>query len=256
MIRVWLAFVFIGFIGIGLAFADKNSTTSSASVEKIPHTTDSLSIEFSANFQSRHVWRGSLTCNAWNIQPTFNVSKRNFLFGAWAAYTVNNSYAEVDLYASYSHGPFTVSILDYFCPNENLRFNRFFDINQSTTQHTIDITVSFDGTKRFPFTLMASTLVWGDDLNPATGKNFFSTYLEAGYSWQRTPAQKFDFLVGFTPFNGYYADKASVVAVGVGINQSIKINDHLKLPIFGKLLVNPYSQNIFFVFGFTLGKEI
>ncbi len=231
---------------------DNDTHAAVVPVDNIPHTTDSLSIELSANFQSRHIWRGSLTCDSWNLQPTFNVSKDNFLLGAWAVYTVNNSYAEVNLYASYSLGSFTFSLLDYYCPTETVRFNRFFDLKQSTTQHTIDATLSFDGTDKLPFTLMVSTMLWGEDLDPVTADNYYSTYLEAGYSWRRTANQHFDFSAGITPFNGYYADGFNVVSLSASMHQTLKINDSFNLPIFGKLILNPYTENLFFVFGLTL----
>lgn len=234
---------------------DKDLASVSVPADHIPHATDSLSVDLSATILARHVWRGSLTCDAWNMQPSFNVSKRNFLVGAWAAYTVDNSYAEVDIYASYSLGSFTFSVLDYFCPNETLRFNRFFDLDQSTTQHTLDATLSFDGTEKLPITLMVSTLLWGDDLNPNNGRNYYSTYIEAGYTWERTAYQHFDFSVGHTPYRGYYANTFSVVSVGAGVTQTIKISESFSLPIFGKLILNPYTENLFFVFGLTLQRS-
>jgi hypothetical protein len=250
-----LAFLAISIWAGAAVDSDKDNASTSVPADHIPHTTDSLLVELTASFQSRHIWRGSLTCDAWNIQPSFNISKNNFLVGAWAAYTVDNSYAEVDVYASYSIGNLTFSLLDYFCPNETIRFNRFFDLNQSTTQHTVDATISFDGTKQVPFSLMVSTLLWGDDLNPATGKNYYSTYIEAGYNWSRTATQDYQFFVGLTPYRGYYADSFNIVGVGAGVNQKIKITDSFSLPVFGKLILNPYTENLFVVFGFSLQKS-
>lgn len=221
-------------------------------VEKIPIVSDTLKFEFSANFQSRHIWRGSLTCSTWNIQPTVNYSKNNFLAGIWGAYTVDNSYAEVDLYVAYTIGDFTLALLDYFCPNESQKFNRLFDFNKTTTQHTVDLTLSFNGTETFPIRFMASTLLWGDDINPSNGNNYYSTYLEAGFIWERNPSQKFDFFMGATPFKGYYAETFNLVSLGASINQNIIASKELTIPAFGKLIVNPYSENIFFVFGLTL----
>lgn len=235
--------------------AKGNSTNLSSlvePVERVPQTSDTLKIDFSANFQSRHIWRGTLTCDAWNVQPTVNFSNKNFLVGAWGAYTVNNSYAEIDLYIAYSVGNFTIALLDYFCPNENQRFNRLFDFNKLTTQHTFDLTLSFEGTRKFPIKFMASTLLWGDDINPTTGNNYFSTYLETGFYWERNSSQKFDFFVGATPFKGYYAKSFNIVSLGASINQYISVSDDLTIPIFGKLIVNPYTENIFLVFGLTL----
>jgi hypothetical protein len=219
---------------------------------KATHTTDSLSLEFSASFQNRHIWRGSLTCSAWNIQPTINLSKNNFLIGAWSAYTVDNSYAEVDLYISYSIGRLNIAVLDYFCPNETAAFNRLFDFNQRTTQHTVDVTLTYEISKKFPLSLMASTLVYGDDLNPKTGKNYFSTYVEASYIWTKKPKHQIETSIGFTPFEGYYASSLNVVNIGLSITKNLAITESFQLPVFGKLIVNPYSENIYFVFGLSI----
>jgi len=220
--------------------------------EKIPPATDTLSLEFSASFQSRHVWRGTLTCKAWNIQPTINVSRKNFLLGTWAAYTVDNSYAEVDLYLSYTIGSFSFAVLDYFCPDENQQFNRLFDFKQPSTKHTIDATLSFNGTDNFPLQIMASTLIYGDDLEPISGKNYFSTYVEANYTLERSPDQRFDFFVGFTPYKGYYANSFNLVNAGFSINQSLMVTETFQIPVFGKFCFNPYKESIHFVFGISI----
>ncbi len=221
--------------------------------DKLPKATDSLSFDFSANIQSRHVWRGTLTCSAWNVQPTVNLSKGNFLVGAWAANTFDSSYSEFDLYVSYTIGGFTIALLDYFCPDETLAFNRLFDFNQPTTQHTVDATLTYNGPDQFPITIMASTLIWGDDLDDE-GNNYFSTYIEAGYSLKPWVNTQFDLIAGFTTHNGYYAQGANMVNLGLQFEQPLLISDKFTLPIFGKIHVNPYTENIYFVFGFTLGS--
>jgi hypothetical protein len=220
--------------------------------ERITHTSDSLSFEFSTSFQTRHIWRGSLTCSAWNIQPSFNLSKKNFLIGAWGAYTIDNSYSEVDLYISYSLGPFNLAVLDYFCPNETVRFNRLFDFNQRTTQHTIDVSLTFEGTKKLPLRIMASTLVYGDDLNPRTGENYYSTYIETAYSFKQNPNRQTEIFLGFTPFEGYYANTLYITNLGFSISQTIKKTENFELPIFGKLILNPFTENLYFVFGLSI----
>jgi hypothetical protein len=223
--------------------------------DRITHTTDSLSFEFSASFQTRHIWRGTLTCNTWNIQPTFNISKKNFLIGAWGAYTVDNSYSEVDLYISYTLGPLNIAILDYFCPNEYATFNRLFDFNQKTTQHTIDLALTYEGTNKFPLRIMASTLVYGDDLNPQTGKNFFSTYIETAYTFKQNPVRQTEIFLGLTPFQGYYAKSMNITNIGVSFTQTLKKTASYELPIFGKLIVNPYTENLYFVFGISISTH-
>ena len=221
--------------------------------DKIHQPSDTLRFDLSADFRSRHIWRGSLTCSAWSIQPTMNLSKSNFLIGAWGAYTVDNSYTELDLYFSYTAGPFTVGFLDYFCPDETERFNHVFDYSSSSTKHTLDATFSFNGTKKFPLSVMASTLLYGDDKNPENGKNYYSTYIEAAYHLKANDKLEFDFHTGFTPFEGYYAPSANVVSCGIAATQKLALTPKLNFPITGKLILNPYTQNIYFVFGISVG---
>lgn len=245
--------LFVLFAGISFSNASPTNTNTETH-DKIPVATDTLSIHLSANIQSRHLWRGSVTCSAWNIQPTATASKRNFLVGFWGAYTVNNSYSEVNLYGSYTLRRFSVAVLDYFCPDETLKFNRLFDTNQKTTQHTVDATLTYNGTRKLPISIMISTLVWGDDLNATNEKNNYSTYIEAGYTWERTQTQKFEFFAGITPFEGYYANSLNLVNIGFSASQTLKVSTTFKLPIFGKVIANPYTQNLYFVFGATLGS--
>lgn len=240
-------------INVSVLYATPTNTNTETH-DKIPVATDSLSIHLSANLQTRHLWRGSVTCSAWNIQPTATVSKRNFLVGFWGAYTVNNSYSEVNLYGSYTLGRFSFAVFDYFCPDETLKFNRLFDTNQQTTQHTFDATLTYSGTKKLPFSIMISTLIWGDDLNARTNENYYSTYIEASYTWERTLTQKFEFYAGITPFEGYYANSTNLVNIGFSASQTLKVSSTFKLPIFGKVIVNPYTQNLYFVFGATIGN--
>ncbi|HPE18127.1 MAG TPA: hypothetical protein P5200_05285 [Tenuifilaceae bacterium] len=221
--------------------------------EKIHMASDSLKFDFSADFRSRHIWRGNLTCSAWSVQPTMNLTSSNFLVGIWGAYTVDNSYTEFDLYASYTYKRFTIAILDYFCPSETVKFNHLFNYSNKTTKHTLDAVLSFNGTQRFPLSISASTLFFGDDKNPSNGENYFSTYIEASYKWEVSEQLKSEFHVGLTPFEGYYSTGANVVSCGLSITQNLQISSSFKLPINGKLIINPNTENVFFVLGFTLG---
>jgi len=233
---------------------DKDKSPLVEPPEKIPNSTDSLSINLSADFYTRHIWRGTLTCDSWNIQPTINVSKNNFLFGTWAAYTVDNSYSELDLYVSYTWRSFSFSILDYFCPNETLKFNRLFDFKQRSTQHTIDAVASYDGSGKIPVRFMVSTLLYGDDLDPLNNNNLYSTYIEAVYEWKLSSSQLIDFHIGITPYKSYYADSFNIVSCGIAMNQTIHVTEEFSLPITGKLIANPYTENIFLVFGISVSN--
>lgn len=222
--------------------------------DKLPEATkDSLEVTLSADIRNRHTWRGGLTCDAWNFQPTLNFTWSNFLVGAWGVYTVDNKYAEVDFYASYTYKSFTLSVLDYFCPNETLAVNRFFDYNDQTTPHLIDINLQFNGTKSFPVRILASTIVYGNDKKADDpNKNNYSTYFEAGYNFASKKGFKYDFVVGLTPFESFYSNRLNVVNMGFKASKKIKITPSYSLPVFGQLVLNPYKENLHFVFGITI----
>lgn len=248
-----LAAVFFPSFSLFSSETEKKSPLTEPS-EKIHMASDSLKFDFSADFRSRHIWRGSLTCSAWSVQPTMNLTSSNFLVGIWGAYTVDNSYTEFDIYASYTYKRFTIAILDYFCPNETVKFNHLFNYNNKTTKHTLDAVVNYNGTERFPLSLSASTLFFGDDKNPNSGKNFFSTYIEANYKWEISEQLKSEFHLGVTPYEGYYSTGPNVVSCGFSVTHNLQITSNFSIPLNGKLIVNPYTENVFFVFGFSLGS--
>ena len=57
---------------------------------------------------------------------------------------------------------------------------------------------------------------------------------------------------GFTPWESFYSDKFNVGNVGLSATKEIKITSGFSLPVFGKLIANPYEEQVYFVFGITL----
>ena len=57
---------------------------------------------------------------------------------------------------------------------------------------------------------------------------------------------------GFTPWESMYSDKFNVVNIGLSATKDIKITSNFSLPIFGKLIANPYEEQLYFVVGITL----
>lgn len=215
------------------------------------------------DLMSRYVWRGQDFGAAPSIQPGISYSKWGLSIGTWGAYTFNNlnsSVQEVDMYLSYSFlDMFSVTVTDYFFPNEAADYN-YFNYKDKTTGHVFEGTIAFNGTKKLPLSAFIATNFYGsdarrigDDGNMASIQ--YSTYAELAYS--------FKYLNLFMGFNlttadtdkgesGYYGDSFGVVNLGVSASKSIKITDKFSLPLNASLITNPQKEKVYFVVGISL----
>ncbi len=226
-----------------LSATNVNSNTLNSASE------DSLSLNINADFVSRYVWRGLLTSGNPNIQPYASISYKGLTFGAWSSFGLSTPFAETDLYLSYSAGPVTLTVNDYYAADSLENFS-YFNYNKKETLHAFEAQITYNGPESFPISLTAATFFAGADDSDEDGDNDYSTYLEIAYSSEISglPLKLF---VGGTTGKGIYSDNANIINVGATISKSLKISSSYELPIFGTLSVNPYTEDMFFVFGIT-----
>jgi hypothetical protein len=214
---------------------------------------DSSKVDLSlgADLVNRYVWRGLLLGNSASIQPAMGITAGGFSFGTWASYTMSPSaFQEVDLYISYTIGSFTFGVNDYYNPNDSIGVsNDYFNYGNSTTLHSFEPFVTLSGIGGTAFSATAGVFVYGNDRDEK-GDNQFSSYVELSYA-ANVKDYGLNFFGGATMAGGYYADKASVVNLGVSVTKEIKLTDRFALPCKGSFIVNPNAQNVFLVFGFT-----
>lgn len=230
------------------ALAPINRTVASASNSA---SADTLSFNLNADFVSRYLWRGLLYSSNPNIQPYASIAYKGLTFGAWASYGLSTPYAETDFYLSYVIGQFTIAVNDYYAASDDSLVNyNYFDFKKSTTGHSLEGSITYTGPESFPITLTAATFFAGLDDNDGDGNNDYSTYFEVAYTANVSdiPIKLF---VGGTPQKGLYSDNANVVNIGVNAIKTLKISNSYELPVFGSLVVNPNSKDMFFVFGIT-----
>jgi len=209
------------------------------------------SYSFNLDLLSSHLWRGFKNGNSYSIQPTISLSHKNFQIGAWAAFAGNDSYFEVDLYTEYNFKSVTISLYDYYCP-QSTQMNGFTELRKHHTKHTIDAMLTWKPSK-MPFKILASTMVFGDDISGTHQKQTYSTYIEPAltYSHNRFSGEVF---AGYTPFQGYYANKPSFVNLGVAIKYNFKIG-RLNLPVQSKVSHNPYLKSTWYMLGVSLAVK-
>jgi len=215
---------------------------------------DTLKIEpsVSADFVTRYVWRGMLLNSSPAVQPTLDFTYGGLSFGSWASYTFAlEELQEVDLYLSYNYNFLTLTLNDYYNPNELYdTLHNYFDWDKSTSPHALELAATLSDFGDLPLSLTAGVFFYGNDRDDS-GNNYYSTYIELGY-FKTIGKNDFSAFLGFTPAEGYYSDKLSIVNVGVSVVRTIEITDKFSLPIAGSFIVNPDAKNVFFVLGITL----
>ena len=204
---------------------------------------DESVLDIGADIMSRYVWRGTDFGGSPSIQPYIELGLGSLSIGAWGAYTTNKSAGqEMDLYATYSiMDMFSVTVTDYFFPDEFSGYN-YFEFNaDSGSLHIIEGAVSFDGTDNLPLSVMAAYNLVNDE----------SFYLELGYS--------FPFMDVFLGAgNGFYTvedpgddDKFGIVNLGISTSREIPITEKFSLPLSASLICNPNAKGIHLVFGIS-----
>lgn len=230
---------------------------------------------FNGDLMSRYIWRGlDLGGPSPCIQPVLKYSytshnlKHNLSAGAWGSYTFSGSVnEEIDLFASYTFlNQFSFTVTDYFFPGLNTgQKNEYFRYRSDSTGHVFEGTLSFQGTEKFPVTLLFSMNFYGNDVrkmsNDSTqGDIVMSKYIEIGY---KHSFRQFDFNAwigaaldnpdkGYSPL-GYYSNKrAGITNVGMKFSRNIPINDGFSIPIQCQLITNPMQQKFWIVLGVTI----
>jgi hypothetical protein len=234
-------------------------------------------ISLGADFVSRYIWRGKDYGNSPAIQPNVAFSVAGLKIGTWGCYGLNEyktkindstivdmgHYAETDFFVSYTYNWFTLGITDYFFPNpQNPNYgNKYFNYNNKTTGHSLEVSLSFNGTDKIPLQVFAGTFIYGADKGKdSTGvygtgdKNNFSTYLEASYLFtiKKIGVDLKPFIGGIPMGSAFYGEKAGIVNLGFTATKPIRITKGFTLPVYASVITNPQAQSIFFVFGLTL----
>lgn len=211
------------------------------------------SVDFSAgaDLVSSYVWRGSYQTSA-SIQPAMGLQVGGFSLGAWGSVDIaGNGSKEVDFTAAYSLGGVSLAITDYWWEGED-KF-QYFMYDSHRTGHHFEATLGYTlPIEKFPLSLSWNTMFAGADYNTwkedGSSDRSYSTYIEASYPFAINNIG-LSASLGLTPWEGMYASDFSVVNIGLKASKSIQITDSFSLPVFGQVITNPRTEDIFFVFG-------
>jgi hypothetical protein len=213
---------------------------------------DSLShFNVSADIVSRYIWRGMALSSSPAFQPYISCTLGNFEIGSWSSYTFSTEpLQEADLYLGYSVGNLSISLYDYYLPIEMADTSEnYFDWNSSTTRHMLEGGIGWSDIGNLPFSFLLAVIFYGSDKDD-TGKNYYSTYFEASYTFD-LKGNELNVFAGLSPFEGMYAEKFAVVNLGCSLVKEIKVTDKFSIPLTGKFVINPDARKVFAVFGIS-----
>jgi hypothetical protein len=185
-------------------------------------------VDIGTDIMSRYVWRGGAYSNGPSIQPYMSYAKGGLEVGFWGAYANDSAADELDLYASYSIGPVSLTVTNYIFP----------DITTGGT------------TKYFDSGLWEGMI--GLKLGPVdlTGAYFFEdedTYISAS-----VPLGDLGFTISMG--DGFYSDSGDMelMEIGLSYGKEIKITEDFSLPLSSNLIYNPSFDQMYLVFGISL----
>ena len=221
-----------------------------------------IKLNIGADIVSRYLFRGTDLGNSPAIQPSLSLSVANLELGAWGSVATNNSFKEIDLFVKYTFKNISLILTDYYIPLLNgipaSPDNRFLIYNDRKTAHSFEASVLWKGNESFPFWLLGGVFFYGNDKRwgcdaemDSIEKTYYSTYLEAGYTFT-IKDNNADLFVAFTPGAGAYGRSAGFVNIGITGCRKIKISNDFELPVKASLIFNPLVSNVFFVFGITI----
>ncbi len=198
----------------------------------------SAQVGVGVDIMSRYVWRGADFGNSPSIQPEITYSYRGLEIGSWAAVatTGNPDGYEVDWFASYTFGTgagdLSLYLTDYTFPVPEA--GGYF----SSESHFLEAGVGISDIAGLPLDLFAGMFLTNDDDN--------SVYLEMAYN-----LEMISFHVGMTPGESamYGTSGPAVINTGISAGKSVKISESFELGLSTSIILNPYSEDLFFLIG-------
>lgn len=210
--------------------------------------TQAQEVFLNADFVSRYIWRGMDSGNAC-VQPNLGFNWKGltvYASGSTEFRDVNN---QLDLAVEYEYKNLTLYATNYFTQTEDEPF-KYFHYSSHSTGHTFEVGAGYEVSEKFPFSVSWYTTVAGNDYRE-NDKRAWSSYCELSYPFSVKEVEM-NIEAGFTTWDGAYSDKFNVVNIGLSATKEIKITSGFSLPIFGKIIANPYEEQVYFVFGISL----
>lgn len=117
--------------------------------------------------------------------------------------------------------------------------------------HFFEGTLAYCFGDSFPLTFSWSTMFAGADKN-VEEKLQGSTYINTSYPISLPADITLTPAIGFTPWTGYYHNKAAFTDISLKANKDIKVTEQFSIPVFVQAIVTPVYDRTYLVAGFSL----
>lgn len=203
-----------------------------AGLVAVPMVASAQEVSVGADIVSSYVWRGWKFGQGAAVQPTVEFSSGGFALGAWGSFGLAHDDAmEADLYAGYGfENGLYIGVTDYFFPAadgsvEYLDYdNHVFEANLGFGLGSL----SFSGNMYF-------------DSNTDN-----DTYVELAYDFGLASI----FVGGGNESYTLDGDFA-ICNLGVSASKDITVTDSFTLPLFGSVILNPDTEQMYIVVGMS-----
>jgi hypothetical protein len=223
-----------------------------------------------ADVVSSYVWRGAYQAGV-SVQPSVGVEYAGVSLSSWGSVDLGGGFKEVDFSLGYSAAGFDFAVTDYWWSGEGAYsyFSRSIsydpaDDSKKVSDHRFEATLAYTlPVEKLPLKLSWSTFFAGNDFKvDDAGKvsRAFSTYIEASFPFtvKEVPLEA---ALGVRPWESpsyeqgnppaYYSKDFAAVNLSLKASKELKITDSFTLPVFGQLIFNPNSEDVFLVFGIS-----
>jgi hypothetical protein len=198
-------------------------------------------VDAGADLVSSYVWRGMYQAGG-SIQPALSLSACGLTLGSWGSTDFSSSTKELDFFLSYEKGGFSASVSDYWWKGEGTSFFK------ERNSHILEAGLSFAFSEKFPLSLGVSTMFWGDEDKKENGKQQYSTYIAASYSFTINEVDC-EAGIGISPWSGMYGKDVNMAAVTAKATKKLQLSAKYALPVFVELILSPAKDNAHLVFG-------
>lgn len=218
---------------------------------------DKFTVSGKADLVSNYVWRGIDQGSGFSVQPQLGLSYKGVFLTAWGSQSLTRGDAqEFDLTLGYTWRGLTVQVADLWWGGLSQPYGYYKHgpkNNPLDGGHHFEGTVSYRISDKVPLTLSWNTWFAGADVRRANGNRCFSTYINAAYDVALPAAITLTPSVGFTPWRGYYHDKAAVTDISLKAARDMAWNDKFPLPLSVQVVVSPPRDHVYLVAGVSVG---
>lgn len=221
---------------------------------------DKFTVNGNIDLVNNYVWRGMDQNSGFSVQPMLGFTYKGFSLSAWGSQSLTNNadrdVQELDINLGYSIKGISVTITDYWWGGLHNPYGYYKHgpaDNPVDGGHHFEATVAYNFGEKVPLSLSWSTWFAGADLHTSTDKRCYSTYIGASYNITCLNNITLTPSIGFTPWKGYYHEKAAFTDISLKATKNATISDKISIPLFVQFIASPVNDHVYLVAGVGIG---